>query len=1331
MNRRNFLKTTGTTGLISLISSASFAKTLSSKGSFSLEEAFRNPSNTSKAYTWWHWMNGHVSKEGITLDLEAMKNAGLGGFQLFEAGTGIPKGKVESLSDEWLELMRHTIAESDRLGLEFAMHNCPGWSSSGGPWITPDLSMQQMTWSESHVVGGKSLSISLPQPPSKLNYYKDAHVIAFPSLEGEGVSLLTNLRKISSSQGDISLEIVTNYIKDGINLLIPKNESKSYLLFEFMQEVALASIALNTSANGGEAKLFLEYSNDGINFSSIAQIHGGGDNGERKGDEFTYINFPLTRGKYFRLTANTNRHFSAIWFAGTHRFHDWMRKANFNNVPFQVNNKNNFTDYQSIKLNSIVDLTPYVNEEGILNWNAPAGNWTILRIGHTATGQYNHSAPSAGAGLDCDKFSTKAIDTHFNEMFKKLLPILKPLAQKGKVGLLIDSYEMGLQNWTANFAKEFSTRRKYDLISFLPAMTGRLVEDENTTEGFLFDVRKTQSELMADNYYSRFATLCKEQGIISYTEPYDPGNFVEMEVGKRLDINMGEFWAGISVLWPNKGMRRTIKLASSIAHIQGEKIVGAEAYTAEPNSGKWQQYPYAMKSLGDWAFTKGLTRLIFHRFAHQPHPTAVPGMTMGPWGIHFDRTNTWWKPAKEWLSYVARTQSLLQQGTFVADIVYYTGEDVPARTITEDELSPSLPEGYDYDLLDKSTLLHDTSLKNGRLQLTKGTSYAVLVLPEKAGISLEVLQKIEVLVSKGLSVIGSAPKFLLGLNGEQNNIKFKILVEQLWGTNSAGKTIERAHGLGKIYQGVSLEKVLKEKHIKPDFEYSSTKIGSAINYIHRKVNNTDVYFIANRKRSAENIVCTFRSTLQPEHWNPLTNTITPLDFYEVVDDRMRIPLQLGPAGSLFIVCRNKPATTQWKSLKKDGISLLSTKNFTQLFTETIYPKSHFSIAFWVKPEIDIALSKDEFFGLEKTDHFAIFPSILKNTHEASVGLTIGRNGIVVFERTNNEFQDVLVVPLGISGWSHLALVYQNNTPMLYLNGEKVSQGVTSLRTVHASFNDVPQKDGASYYNGEMTEPKIIDKALTNAAINDLFLAGLPDVEKTLFTNQGKGKLLLWENGRYQLEGGKSKTIEITNLSKPIALKGPWKIDFQKDRGAPEAIILNELHSLHLHEESGVKYFSGTASYQMKFNFAKLQANQKAILDLGRVEVIAEIYLNDQSLGTLWKPPFQIDLSNYLLSGTNKLVVKVTNLWPNRLIGDERQNDSNDNYWTGTTDNKYAKLLWIGGIKALPEWYTKGLEKPKDGRITFTTWQHYHKNDPLLASGLLGPVSIHTVQEVAL
>ncbi|MBD0280075.1 MAG: glycosyl hydrolase family 43, partial [Flavisolibacter sp.] len=620
------------------------------------------------------------------------------------------------------------------------------------------------------------------------------------------------------------------------------------LITFFISSIGTEATVSTSNAIGERTSVALEASDDGNQFRLVTNINTGLESELLSGDKFITYDIPVTRAKYFRLTSTKARRYRQVQFSGITRLKNWMEKANhrarnvlFVNEPSSIltNNDQNVPSGSIINANAILDLSQYTDTNGMLSWNAPAGNWTILRIGFTPTGALNRAAPDSGIGLECDKYNRSAITFHFNKMMENLMPVIEPLAKKRKMGLEIDSYEVGTQNWTPGFEQEFRKRRGYDLIKYLPAVAGgRNVGNVEITERFLWDFRRVQADLIAENYYGQFHQLCRQHGITSYIEPYEMGPMEEMQIGSRVDVNLGEFWFGISSTYPIKQtIRRTPKLAASIAHIHGQKEVGAEAFTAEPDSARWQEYPFAMKAVGDKAFTKGVNRMIIHRFAHQPHLSAAPGMTMGPWGIHFDRTNTWWNQSKGWLRYLARCQGLLQQGHFVADLVYFTGEDANMYTSANpDELNPVPPEGYNYDLINAEVIFKQVSIINNQIVLPNGISYRVFILQNYKAITLPLLRRLRDLVKEGMILIGAKPERSLGLSDfADSNAAFRQIVNELWGAINGNTATEHNYGKGRIYWGQSLSSILQSLNIKPDFEFTSRSGDAPVIYTHRKI----------------------------------------------------------------------------------------------------------------------------------------------------------------------------------------------------------------------------------------------------------------------------------------------------------------------------------------------------------------------------------------------------------------------------------------------------------------------------------------------------------------
>ncbi|GAB3529601.1 hypothetical protein GCM10027443_09220 [Pontibacter brevis] len=1293
-------------------------------------------------------MNGNVTREGITLDLEAMQRVGVGGFQNFDAGTGIPEGPVKYLSPEWLELKKHAIREADRLGLEFTMHNCPGWSSSGGPWITPELGMQQLTWSEASVKGGRRIKIALPKPFTNLKHYRDIAVLAYPSLQGEE-PLQDLVKSVSSSSGPVHLKQLTGEDPQGVTVQPGAGEQPAWLQFEFKVPYEARSLTFVGShvGSGGWGgapadSLTLEASDDGVQFREVSAITSAAEMG-RSGEEALMVaELPATKARYFRLTSPKERKYTQVRFSGAPRLEDWLKRANYKFTGDGVADASGTAASAAsvIDLNRVTDITKYMDEQGQLNWKAPRGNWTILRLGFTALGTLNRSAPDTGVGLECDKYSAEAITFHFNKMMEELLPSLQPLARKGKVGLLIDSYEVGMQNWTPKFEQEFQKRMGYALVKYLPAMTGRVVGSPEVSDRFLWDLRRAQADLMADNYYGKFTDLCHQHGIISYTQPYDRGPMEEMQIGSRMDTNVGEFWNSLSTIFQNNWtMRRTMKLSASIAHVNGQKVVAAESFTGEPESARWQEYPFALKALGDKKFTEGLNRVVFHRFAHQPHPTAKPGMTMGPWGIHFDRTNTWWEPGKAWMSYLTRCQSLLQQGLFVADLAYFTGESPGGYTIVDrEELNPPPPKGYDYDLMNAEVLLKRVKIENGRITLPDGISYRALVLQEPKGITLGLLRKLQELVNQGMVLIGPKPARMLGLqNFPDERDTFTQVTTALWGDNSSG-TGEKAVGQGRVYWGKPLPEVLEALALKPDFQVSSRSGDAPITYIHRRIEDADVYFLANQRRKQEDLVCTFRvKDRQPEFWDADTGTITPVGIYEQVGEQMRVPVQLAPSGSVFVVFRSSAPRRHVQAVLNGSTTLLGAQPYPteprELFKDV---SGNFTVSFWAKPEFNVMLSTQNFMDNIKdpwTDYYAIYPppgAQYYGEGRAAAGLTVGRNGVAVWEHGKGKPVLALAAPVSVSGWSHVALVYQDNVPSVYLNGKLVEHGKKSGNIVHPGLGHAFLEEGASYYNGDTTAPELLNEAAGEERIRQLAAQNVParnQLPVVEHFGQGKPGLLFWQDGRYTLRDntGRNTSLQVSGLGRPQELSGTWQVSFPPDLGAPANITLPKLMSLHQHPEDGVKYFSGTATYQKTFEIPARTAaglrnsDQRLFLDLGQVEVLAQVFVNGKDLGIFWKRPYLVDVTDAVKASSNNLEVHVTNQWPNRLIGDAQLPDVYE-YAPGAGGSGFASLSG-GAIQQLPEWYKEGKPKPNDGKVAFTTWKHYTKDSPLLESGLVGPV----------
>ncbi len=887
----------------------------------------------------------------------------------------------------------------------------------------------------------------------------------------------------------------------------------------------------------------------------------------------------------------------------------------------------------TIEIADVHILTKSLAADGSLTWDAPEGNWIIMRMGYTPTGETNHPAPITGRGLECDKLSRAALDTHWAGMMGPIVKDAGKLAGTALNDCLIDSYEVGTQNWSPQFREEFEKRRGYDPLPYLPVVSGRVIESTEVSERFLWDLRKTICDLFSDNYYGYLADVCHKNGLIFSTEPYGNGEFNNLQIGGDADIPMGEFWVG-------NGAIETTKLASSAGHIYGHPIIGAESFTADTPHARWTMDPYGMKALGDRVFTLGVNRFIFHRYAHQPWMNLYPGMTMGPWGTNLERTITWWEQGAAWMHYLARCQYLLQSGKFVADIAYFIGDDAPNDVpMLKGNL---IPEGYDYDGVD-STTLQKLTVKDGRLELPSGTSYRVLVLPESRWMTPESATKIREIVQAGATIYGGRFGKSPSLTGyPQCDTTVAAIGDELWvrGDNGGAAASPHTFGKGHVYSGKTFAQVLPEIVGLPDCDLAEGRPKSMV-WIHRHTDDSEIYFVSNQRYQPETFTVAFRETGKaPELWNPQTGATSPAPVWHEANGQTFVTLRMTAADSVFVVFRAPARSAHLVNV---------TFNNGVVKPNTV-------------PTISIESARYEAVdgagGVDVTSKVA----------------DMVRAGATSVEATNENF------------------------------GDPTSLHVKRLRVVY--LLDGKRTDKSVGENEELT-----------------FLADGSDIappEYQFESASGALELLPWSAGEFNIEpaDGKTRTIH-ASAAKRSSVNGPWKVTFPPKLGAPASATFDKLISWPDSTDIGIKYFSGSATYETSLEApgSLFGAGNAIFLDLGTVKNIAEVWVNGTSLGTLWKPPFRLDVSNRIHPGRNTLRVRVTNLWPNRIIGDEQL--PSDVEWNGDV------------IKAWPQWLIDGKPRPPSQRITFTTWKVFSKDSPLYPAGLIGPVELISVEKIKL
>lgn len=1290
-----------------------------------LEEGFANPPRSAKAYTWWHWMNGNISKEGITADLEAMKEAGVGGVQVFNVGF-LTEGPIKYASDDWYDVTEWAIKEAERLDIEFDMHNCPGWSSSGGFWITPEYAAKQLSWSEAYVKGGKTVEMTLPQPDKAMDRYWDIAVVAYPSTKDE--ALMENSVKAATLDGkalDPSLLSMNSRDND---IVIEKE-----LVLELDHEVSISTLRgfmknLTPPAPQGMgfnpmpapvARPSVEVSQDGKNFQKAGDIN------VLTGVP-SYAAFTPSKAKYVRISVPSAIQVNGLQLTAAPMNEHFLRQSDYVisvgsafGQPFPFARNRAMDASLAIDADDVIDITSCMDAQGHLRWDAPKGDWTIIRLGCVPIERRQQSAPASGNGLEIDKYSREALKFHWDFLLDRLTPALESVAEHVKAGMLIDSYETGNMNWTPKMMDEFKSRRGYNLLPYIPALVGKYVGGVDLTESFLWDFRRTCADLFADNYLAYMGELCHAHGILLYNEPYNTSMFDEMQVGSRADIPMGEFWVR------THQDRLTLKLASSVAHVNGKRvdgnqIVGAESYTGWEPDAAYQNYPYSLKAQGDDAFTLGLNRFIFHRFAHQPNNNVAPGMSMGNIGFHFDRNNTWFEKGKQWLTYAARCQYLLQQGNIVADVLYLLDEQVPASAHTR--WNPELPVGYWGDAINAESFLSRMRVGNGTLVGPEGVHYALLLLQDISNkqMTLDVLKKVSRYVKAGGTVLGPAPVRAPGIISEEQEKEYRSLVSELWGGLEKGE-VKRV-GKGQVMFGLDVKSALDRIGVIPDVEYSFEE-DAPIGFIHRVDGDADIYFLANHRRTNENPTITFRvDGKRPELWNADTGDITPVDLYEILPDgRVRLSVPFDPVGSWFVVFRDKGTSSSSPVITKDGEYELGVKTFAQR-NGGFYSDVHdtFTMSMWLRPEpnssmysVDPAHRPASPWG-SFANSYPYYPgngSELYGSGHSVVSVNATRAGVAVMERSSGA-NPVAVASYDkpIGSWNHVAVVYNGGVPTLYVNGEKVYTGKKSSFTVHPSYKDIAVASENLSFEGDFSDYEIIGRALDASEIRAKADAGVK--EESSFgadvTYKPGGGYYLFANGNWSIGG---KTVQAKGISSPKDLTGgTWTVSFPEKLGAPSSITMNGLSPLQENSDPGVKYFSGTATYKIDFTLGKTDVKGKSLfLDLGKVYVIASVKLNGKDLGILWKAPFMVDITSAARQGENHLEVEVANLWTNRLIGD------------AFVDDGQVKGAMMQA--PLPSWYQRGEAKPEDGRVAYSVAKFFDKDDILYDSGLVGPVVI--------
>lgn len=906
------------------------------------ESDFKNPPASVKIHTWWHWLDGNITKEGITKDLEAMKEQGIVQATLLNVGLfgdrdfGVKK--VIFNTPEWYEMFQWALKEANRLGISIGAHNCDGWSTSGGPWITPEMSMKQYVWTKTIINASQSDTIQLKKPLTNMDFYRDVAVVAIKS-----DNPLNSFHR-AAPVVLLNEAIQNDFVIDGCTVSALKIARGDKLAFRFKEAFTAGKIDILPRIVftwGNLADISSTYSisssDDGRKFRKIKEFTINGVN------KMVSVSFEKTSAKYFQVTLIRTENLDSYFpvnIAECEFLPEQESPLCSNAIDFiseksgsvkatgEGSFSNSFNPSDQSMAKEVIDITSEMDNDGTLNWKPAEGNWTIIRFGYTTTGSTNAPATAAGTGLECDKMDTAALNLHFNSFPAKLIEKAGSFAGNTFKFMLIDSWECGYQNWTANMLKEFEQRRGYSLISYIPVLCGETSGNAEIDEAVLFDLRKTGGELIENNYYRHFGDLLHKNKIEFHAEViYGNTGYPSLDILRTtqyVDLPMYEFWSATDdkrnvTYYPGTGIELNMPSCAAIGY--EKPVMAAEAYTGYAH---YSETPSGLKPFGDKAFCSGINQIILHSYVHQPDDHR-PGMTLGQFGAHFNRHNTDWKYISGWFDYQSRIQSIIQQGVASHDILYYLGDQLPQ--FLSYNKSNTLPFGYMFNSCNLDILKNRIRVANGKLVLNGVVAYSVLCLPPDESISFETLVRVGELVKEGVILYAPKPLRMLSVSEIKNNKKaFDELVSRIWGEID-GKTVSsNNYGDGKVYWGIPLADVLNTEKILPDV---STRQNDAMNllFIHKKVDGNDIYFVMNQQNTGISREMSFRITGKtPEIWDPEYGIITKTAVYTMDENYTTLPVTLKPYQSLLFVFKNQKPVNYIAGISQKGMQIFPSED---------------------------------------------------------------------------------------------------------------------------------------------------------------------------------------------------------------------------------------------------------------------------------------------------------------------------------------------------------------------------------------------------------------------
>ncbi len=919
-----------------------------------LLDGFRAPPQEARPRTWWHWLNGNITEEGLAKDLDWMAAVGLGGVQAFDANLMTPtvvQKRLPYMSPEWKHAFRGAAERAQKLNLELAIAGSPGWSETGGPWVAPADGMKKLVWSEMDVVGGKPLAGPIAAPPSvtgpfqslpfhdplaefdsavsanaRGRFYADVAVLAYP-VTPASEAMPVALTGASGAPSALLDDDATSVVK--VTRGTPQAPGALGLRYAKPVSVRTATLFMPNAlpAFGDPEYLPILEARTADGWRRVAAIP--------LANVPTTVSFPAVSATEFRLVLGPNTapkriglgapapgaQMDGIFPTGAPsptvdvaqfilsdeaKVDRFEAKAGFATVGDYYALTTAAPELAGVDPKRVVDLTARLRPDGTLDWTPPAGRWRILRLGTSLLGTTNHPASAEATGLEVDKYDGAAVRrylTHYLDTYRDAAGDAL-IGGKGVRALVTDSFEAGDANWTPRMIAQFREKRGYDPTPWLPTLTGAVIGSRARSDAFLYDYRRTLAELIASEHYGTIATVAHERGLKVYGEALEDtrpalGNDIAMRA--HTDVPMAAMW-----MFPHDGEPRPtlvgdIRGAASVAHLYGQNLVAAESMTAAFSP--WAFAPADLRHVIDMELALGVNRPVIHTSVHQPVDDKQPGLSLAIFGQYFNRHESWAGMARPWIDYIARSSYLLQQGRAQTDVAYFFGEEAPLTALYAQAPLADVPVRHGFDFVDAAALTSVLRVSDGQLVAPSGARYRVLYLGgSSARMTLPTLRRIASLVEDGATVIGDAPTSSPAL--QDDPAAFSALVRRLW---SGGA--ETTLGKGRVIAGRDVEAGLARIGVAPDFDYAGAATGPLM-FAHRTLDDGDVYFVANRRTKPVTQDVRFRVTgRMPELWHADTGTATPVS-YRTEGDHVVVPLALTGEESVFVIFRRPAATPQ-------------------------------------------------------------------------------------------------------------------------------------------------------------------------------------------------------------------------------------------------------------------------------------------------------------------------------------------------------------------------------------------------------------------------------------